>query len=142
MRALKWPVWVTVVFMSMLLTGPKAHGRPDYSKAFRATYEKEFAGKTEVFKCKLCHPKEKFISRNKYSDAVAESLKVKNVKDIDAIQAALRETEGKPSAIEGVTFGDLSLRQVNCRILSKITKRGKNRLTGRPLPGRVLRGIA
>ena len=77
-------------------------------KTFFATYEKEFPGNLTAKCCVVCHlPGDKKSLRNNYGDAVAESLRMRNVEDQEVVEKALRETEPKPSAIEGKTFGDL-----------------------------------
>ena len=103
-------IWTCAALLLLLLSpvGRPAHGRPKYAKTFLTTYEKEFAGNPESTKCVVCHlPGDKKSLRNNYGDAVAESLRMRNVEDQEVVKQALRETEPKPSAIEGKTFGDL-----------------------------------
>ena len=81
--------------------------RPLYGKTFKATYAEQYASNAERVSCNVCHPDVKKSVRNNYGDDVEKTLTSHNLKDSDAIAAALREAENLPSAVPGKTFGDL-----------------------------------
>ncbi len=73
----------------VLSTVATADARPQYKKAFDALYSKKTA-------CALCHPnKESKKERNEYGDALGKALGEKNVKDVDAVNKALKAVEEK-----------------------------------------------
>ena len=105
-----WIIPVFVVLLSSCLIGRNSEARPKFSKIFQTTYEKEYVGKDLGGKsCTICHDKtndNKYLS-NDYGEAMKESLSGKNTKEESVIVSALKDTEEKPSAVEGKTFGDL-----------------------------------
>jgi hypothetical protein len=107
MKIVKWVVGILVCTAMLVPPDQKALARPQYSKSFKTTYAKELADNTEGTSCTVCHLPEKKTLRNNYGDAIKETMKGKNVKNSEAIEAALREAEKMPSAVEGKTFGDL-----------------------------------
>jgi len=84
-----------------------AVARPEYSLWFVSVYETEFADNSDARSCRVCHNGRDWKRQNNYGDALAESLEVKRVKDFEKFKTALVKTENKPSAISGMTFGDL-----------------------------------
>lgn len=97
-----------MVVLALLFPGDLAHSRPSYSKTFAATYKEEYSKSGEQQqKCQICHEGENKKDKNNYGDAVQQALPMKNVKDEEALVAALRKVEPLPSAIPGKTFGDL-----------------------------------
>lgn len=107
-KSLTWIACCAVI--SAFVGGPEAQARPDYLKAFNATYP---ALKTEAegAKCGICHPEEKKSVRNTYGKAMGTALgSDKNLKMADnekKIVDALKKAESEKSDVEGKTFGDL-----------------------------------
>ena len=69
----------------------EAHARTQYQKVFKEMYP----GKEEIAKCALCHIGETKKVLSDYGKALDEALGAKNVKDADAIKAALKKIEDK-----------------------------------------------
>ncbi len=79
-------------FAAFLANAPQeAHARPLYQKVFKEMYPE----KVEITKCALCHIGETKKVLNDYGKALDEALGAKNVKDVDAIKAALKKVEDK-----------------------------------------------
>ncbi len=93
----------------ILLAIPEASARPQYNKAMTAKYSDLAAkhGKNGKLSCAACHPVKDKKQRNNYGAALGKALGKTNVKDVDAINAALEKTETAASAIKGKAFGDL-----------------------------------
>lgn len=93
---------IAVVFSS---TAQEAEARPNYLKAFVGKYD--IAAAKEK-KCGVCHGEggknKKVVSD--YAKALGKALGKKNVKDADAIGAALDEA-AKADAGGGKTYGDI-----------------------------------
>ena len=101
---------VLAIFAVRCVADRRADARPKFAKIFDAHYEKEFAGKEVKTKsCTVCHDKSSDNKQtpNAYGAAMTEFLKKKNESDEAVIRSAIKDTEAKPSAIEGKTFGDL-----------------------------------
>jgi hypothetical protein len=84
-----------------------ATARPKYQKEFTGLYGEHYIGNAKAAQCTVCHRGEKKTQRWKYGEALSEALGAKNLADTTAIQRALRDVEPKPSAIPGMTYGDL-----------------------------------
>lgn len=86
-----------------------AVARPQYGKAFDAKYPElsQKHGKNGKISCAACHPTKSKKDRNDYGAALGKALGAANVKDVDAITAALSKIESEASATAGVPFGDL-----------------------------------
>ena len=101
--------WIAcgVAFVGATLVGgpQNVQARPGYLKSFDTAYPALKA--TEATKCGVCHFGEKKTNRNDYGKAVGEALGAKDVKDADALTAALKKAEAGKSSTEGKTFGDL-----------------------------------
>ncbi len=84
-----------------------ADARPKYYKYFKEAYPD--VKDLSTTKCFICHTDKKKKKTNDYGMAMKVSLgeKAKNVKDVDAIKKALKDTEAKRSKVEGKTYGDL-----------------------------------
>ena len=85
-----------------------AEARVQYNKAFKAMYGENF-GEDAKLKCNVCHGnggQNKKVN-SEYALQIKEVLGEKNVKDGDAIDAALKAAAEKPSDVEGKTYGDL-----------------------------------
>jgi hypothetical protein len=93
------------IFFAVIASAQPATARPEYNKEFWNLYKKELAGQTA--KCAVCHDGANKKVRNNYGEALEKKLGVRNVKDSARIINALRETEKEPSAVPGLTFGDL-----------------------------------
>ena len=79
-------------FAHFLVNDPQeVQARTQYQKVFKEVYP----AKEEITKCALCHIGEKKTNLDDYGKAVEEALGAKNVKDIEAIKAALKKAEGK-----------------------------------------------
>lgn len=82
--------------------------RPEHQSEFWDYYSEQLkAHKNEEKKCNLCHEGANKKARNGYGRVVVDKLKVRQVKDSQAIRDAFREAEKEPSDIPGKTFGDL-----------------------------------
>jgi hypothetical protein len=94
---------------SFLICLPCAQSQayPKYPGVFSSTYLSEYGGK-QAGSCAICHDKtpDKYPLNN-YGEAMSEISKGKRLNSEDAIRSALRDTEPKPSAVPGKTFGDL-----------------------------------
>ena len=107
-KSLTWIASCAVV--AAFVGAPEAQARPDYYKAFEATYP---ALKTEaeaVKKCGVCHPEEKKSVRSDYGKAYGTAVGEKNVKfaaDEKKLTDALKKIESEKSGTEGKTYGDL-----------------------------------
>ncbi len=97
-------VGLSIAALSLLMPG-RSEARPQYSEAFKAGYPNVTAAATT--KCAVCHSPESKKVRNVYGKSLEAALGAKNVKDAEAISAALKAAETKPSGVEGKTFGDL-----------------------------------
>ena len=98
--ALAGAIWIS-------LPNPHAQARPQYLKQFASSYPalKEQAAET---KCGVCHAPGSKKERNIYGVAVRKALKQKeNIKDPQAIVAALKAAEKLPSSLPNQTFGEL-----------------------------------
>jgi len=92
--------------LALLLTASMdAQARPNYLPVLKKTYPdlKEL----DTVKCGVCHPEKDKKVRSNYGMAVGKGLSEKNLKDEAKIVEALRSAEAAPSAIPGMTFGDL-----------------------------------
>jgi hypothetical protein len=69
-----------------------SQAQPLYHKVFREVYPSR---KTAAAKCAICHTGNDKTIRTEYGKAVEEALGAKNVKDVEAIKAALKKAEGK-----------------------------------------------
>ena len=79
-------------FAPFLVNDPQeAQAMPLYLKVFKEVYP----AKEELAKCALCHIGEKKTNLDDYGKAFEEALGAKNVKDIEAIKAALKKAEDK-----------------------------------------------
>ena len=90
--------------------GPRpADARPQYNKAFQATYadNKAVAGLADNAKCSACHVGAKKTDRNDYGMTLAKLVGAKNQMDAAKIKDALKSAEAEKSGTEGKTFGDL-----------------------------------
>jgi len=94
-----------VAAVAAIGVSPRVEARPPYCKAFIGHYTGVKAAADT--KCGICHVGEDKKMRNNYGMALAAALPGKNVKDDDAIKAALVKIEGEKSAVTGKTFGDL-----------------------------------
>ena len=93
-----------LAIISLVQLSDQAHARPQYFKAFAAKYPDFKVDATA--KCAYCHKGADKKMRNDYGAAVGKSLGAKNVKDPDAVGAALDKAAAE-SAGDGKTFGDL-----------------------------------
>jgi hypothetical protein len=84
-----------------------ASARPKCMSTFNELYREHYARDLRAMQCTVCHRGEKKTDLWKYGETLSEALGAKNVKNPDAIQRALRDVESKPSAIRGMTYGDL-----------------------------------
>ena len=85
-----------------------AEARVQYNKAFKAMYGENFSEDTTL-KCNVCHGnggKNKKVN-NEYSTEIKKILGEKNVKDTDAINAAIKKVADMPSQTEDKTYGEL-----------------------------------
>jgi hypothetical protein len=104
-RYLVLPALAGAVWLA--LPSPPAEARPQYFEQFKKTYER-LAEPADSRKCTVCHGMGKKTERNKYGQAISTALgDDKNVKDLKAVEKALRAAEPKPSGVESKTFGDL-----------------------------------
>jgi hypothetical protein len=105
MRKLVTCVAALAVVGVLTTSAPKrADARPEYQKAFLEKYSK-LSDEDKEKKCLICHGKEKKM-RSDYAKAIEKALGAKNVKDMDKINAALTEVEGKEYE-DGKTYGSL-----------------------------------
>ena len=102
-KSLTWIACCAVI--SAFVGGPEAQARPDYLKAFNATYP-TLKAEAEAAKCGVCHPEEKKAVRNDYGKAMGTALGEKNVKEEKKIVEALKKAEAEKSP-DGKTFGEL-----------------------------------
>jgi hypothetical protein len=86
--------------------GERAEARKQYNDVFWMHYAEQLAAHRAV-KCVACHEGPTKKVRNDYGKAFLEHLKGRDVKDPDAIKAALDKAAKEPSALQGKTFGDL-----------------------------------
>lgn len=74
------------------IDGPNAaHARPLYMTVFREVYP----NRDDNRKCNVCHIGTDKRKRNEYGEAVKEALEGTNVKDKEAVKAALKKAEDK-----------------------------------------------
>ena len=93
-----------LAIFALVQLSDQAQARPQYFKAFAAKYPDFKVDATA--KCAYCHKGMDKKLRNDYGAAVGKALGAKNVKDPDAIGAALDKAAAE-SAGDGKTFGDL-----------------------------------
>jgi len=105
MKAFTWTCCLGFGVASFL-GNQSAEGRPQYRKFFLITYADEFANVPEAQQCSVCHTDKK-TELNNYGDALVKMMLNRKVTDLEKFQPTLREAEQLPSAIEGLTFGDL-----------------------------------
>lgn len=86
-------------------TVDSTEARPKYYGEFKKEY-KNVEGLNDV-KCNVCHKGKSKKDKNDYGIAFGTTLNAKNAKDSEQIQKALKGTEGKPSKIDGKTYGEL-----------------------------------
>jgi predicted negative regulator of RcsB-dependent stress response len=84
----------------------QVEARPNYAKEFKDAYP-SVKEKAEEAKCGVCHYGDKKTNRNDYGQALTEALGAKNVKDVDAIKAAIKKAAEGKSQSKGKTFGEL-----------------------------------
>lgn len=82
-----------------------AEARPQYNKTFKGLYGDKFEEGTSL-KCNVCHGKSK-KKLSKYGMDLKEKIGGKNVKDADAVEAALKAVEEMDSQTDDKTYGDL-----------------------------------
>jgi tRNA U54 and U55 pseudouridine synthase Pus10 len=105
-KSLTWIACCTLV--AAFVGGPEAQARPDYMKAFNATYP-ALKTEAEAAKCGICHPEEKKSVRSDYGKALGTALGEKNVKfatDEKKLTDALKKIESEKSSPEGKTYGE------------------------------------
>ena len=89
----------------MTASGPKqADARMEYLKAFVGKYTK-LSEEDQAKKCLICHGANK-KQRSSYAMALEKALGAKMVKDMEKINTALTEVEGKEYE-DGKTYGQL-----------------------------------
>ena len=106
-KSLTWIACCAVV--AAFVGGPEAQARPDYLKAFNATYP-ALKTEAEAAKCGICHPEEKKSVRSDYGKAYGTAVGEKNVKfaaDEKKLTDALKKIESEKSATAGKTYGEL-----------------------------------
>lgn len=111
MTRIRWMVMLLLASTASLAVVRPTFGRPLYKGAFKALYEQQYANSTERWNsCTVCHLERKdgeHFRQNNYGEALGESLGQRKVDDKQAILQALQDTEKKPSAVPGMTFGEL-----------------------------------
>lgn len=91
--------------LSLMGWAPKqAEARKEYMDAFIAKYSNITEAKEK--KCLICHGAESKKQRNDYSMALEKALGKKMEKDVEKINGALTEVEGKEYE-DGKTYGAL-----------------------------------
>jgi DNA polymerase/3'-5' exonuclease PolX len=92
----------------LALPSPNAEARPQYFEQFKKTYE-PLAEQIAEKKCAVCHGMGKKTERNLYGKAVLAAMgaETKNLKDMKAVEKALKQAEEKESSTKGKTFGAL-----------------------------------
>ena len=105
--SLTWIACGVALVAASACLAPTADARPQYNKEFWAEYTSMKA--LAETKCDVCHKKDDKKVRNDYGKAVGEALgnPKKAETDVEKVKAALKTAEGKKSATEGKTFGDL-----------------------------------
>jgi hypothetical protein len=108
MRKLVTIAAALAVVGSMTVSAPKkADARAEYQKAFLGKYDK-LSEEDQMKKCGICHGKngQNKKVRSDYAQALEKALGAKMVKDVEKINAALAEVEGKEYE-DGKTYGSL-----------------------------------
>lgn len=101
--------WISLACCTAIaafVSGNSAEARPPYLAAFKETYA-NLSDKAAESKCMVCHFGESKKNKNDYGKAMTTALGATNVKDTEAIKAALKKAESEKSSTEGKTFGDL-----------------------------------
>lgn len=70
------------------------------------SYADEYANVPDAQMCSVCHTDKK-TELNNYGNAIQKILQNRKATDFEKLKVVLREAEQLPSAIEGLTFGDL-----------------------------------
>ena len=96
----------------MGLITSEGRARPPFAAVFAETYERNYVGKeVKTDSCLVCHyrPDGLRLLQNQYAEAMSDVLSGGSFDKSSKreIERLLRETEARPSAIEGLTFGDL-----------------------------------
>lgn len=119
MREISKTLFAAVAALAVLgvaLSAPELEARPQYLKQFVNQYP-ALADAAKMKKCLVCHPgennKNKKI-RNDYGQAVGAGLgkdkdgnPIKNEKNVQKIEAALKKAEEATSKKTGKTFGEM-----------------------------------
>lgn len=106
MRNLRsWMVCGLAVAGAVAFQGASAQARPQYLGAFKTQYA-ALAAEADKAKCGICHPVMDKKTRNDYGKALTGALGTPNVKDADALKAALTKAEAGKGA-DGKTFGEI-----------------------------------
>lgn len=89
-----WYLTGCAVFLgASLWHGPTdAHARPLYNKVYKEVYPTKEA----TSKCAICHVGQDKKNRTDYGKSLEEALGAKNVKDVEAIKAALNKVGPAP----------------------------------------------
>ncbi len=95
---------------AIMVSSNTVEARPQYKAEFQKTYTK--VAKNHKIDCFVCHGKKADgkmdkEKRNAYAKELGKALGKENVKDKEAIKAALMKIEKDKSAVEGKTYGDL-----------------------------------
>jgi len=107
-----WLVLLCFAASVTLLLGRPALARPRYLGVFVSTYEQNYvASAVSVQTCSICHDRTSGnrLSSNNYAAAMAAVAGASNDRgeNDESIRRVLEEVESRPSAIDGLTFGDL-----------------------------------
>lgn len=106
MRKLVTVAAAAAVMGLMTTSGPRqAQAQKQYMDAFLAKYTK-LSEEDQAKKCGICHGADSKKMRSDYAKALEKALGEKKVKDVDKINAALTEVEGKEYE-DGKTYGSL-----------------------------------
>ena len=98
------------LFALFITSAQEASARPQYSKALASAYPDlaKKHGTNGKLSCAVCHPTKNKKKRNNYGVALGKALGAANVKDADAVIAAIKKIESETSATAaGITFGSL-----------------------------------
>lgn len=101
-----WKTCLALLAWSVLFPSI-ATARPKHMAIFSELYREHYPRDLRAMECTICHRGNKKTELWKYGETLSEALGAKNVLNPVAIQRALREVESKPSAIRGMTYGDL-----------------------------------
>ena len=93
-----------LAFLGAMMSAPEAQARPQYLKQFIETYP-ALADAAKMKKCGCCHPEDKKM-RLDYGKAVGANIGMKNQKNTEIIEEALKKAEEVKNK-DGKTFGEL-----------------------------------